>query len=382
MGFALRILAIIPAIYDTSPGQRFRFEQWMPFLREWGVEIDYEPFEDEELHSVLYKQGRQSEKARRVIQQYWRRLRVLRHVREFDAVYVFRETALLGPPIFEPWIHRTGVPLVFDFDDAVWLSVLSGPNGKFSLLKFNGMKTRAACRYAAHVMAGNEYLAQYARQYCKDVSIVPTTIDVEKYTVNAKAISAVPVIGWSGSFSTVPCLDIVRGALQRLAKEVRFRLRVVGTADYRLEGVEVASTGWCSATELDDLRSMDIGLMPLPDDQWCRGKCGLKALQYMALGIPTVVSPVGVNASIIEDGKNGFWAVTEDEWVEKLRLLLSAPDIRHRLGAAGRATVEERYSAQVQAPRVFAILRKVTKDRKQGAFNCAINLDSKEMSQE
>jgi len=169
----------------------------------------------------------------------------------------------------------------------------------------------------------------------------------------------VPVIGWSGSYSTVQHLDTLRSGLQRLAREVPFRLRVIGTPKYELDGVDVEALPWRSETEVADLQRMDIGIMPLPDDKWSKGKCGLKALQYMALGIPTICSPVGVNTDIIQDGENGFIAGGEDEWVDKLARLLRSPELRRRLGLAGRSTVEARYSARVQAPRVYRIFESV-----------------------
>lgn len=358
--FSMKLLAIVPSLYDISPGQRYRIEQWEPILREKGVEITYSPFETDELRGVLYQPGRLAEKMKFVMKSINRRREDLRNVRDFDAVYVFREAALLGPAYFERLIKRKGVPMIFDFDDAVFVSYKSPSNGYLSYLKFPG-KTATICRLSTHIMAGNPYLADYARQYNPAVTIVPTTIDTDKYEFSAnKPANDVPVIGWSGSHSTVQHLDTLRETLQDLARVAKFRLRVIGTANYEIEGVEVEAMPWRSETETADLQPIDIGVMPLPDDQWSKGKCGLKALQYMALGVPTMCSPVGVNSDIIQDGENGFLAGTKDEWIEKLKRLLASADLRRRLGAAGRRTVEEKYSAQVQAPRVFQILASVT----------------------
>jgi glycosyltransferase involved in cell wall biosynthesis len=226
-------------------------------------------------------------------------------------------------------------------------------------LKFPA-KTKTICRLATHVIAGNSYLADYARQTNQNVSIVPTTIDTEKYQLLPRSGSDhVPVIGWTGTFSTVQHLDTLAGALKRLAQKESFRLVVIGPPVYKIDGVDVEAVKWRSATEVADLRQIDIGIMPLPDESWTRGKCGCKALQYMALAIPTVCSPVGVNAEIIQDGVNGLLATTEDEWVEKLTKLLHDPELRARLGDAGRKTVETKYSAAVHAPRVYEILRSV-----------------------
>jgi glycosyltransferase involved in cell wall biosynthesis len=154
----------------------------------------------------------------------------------------------------------------------------------------------------------------------------------------------------------------LRGALKKLAATEQFRLRVIGTPAYELPPVDVEAMQWRAATELEDLCAIDIGVMPLPDDNWSKGKCGLKALQFMALGIPTICSPVGVNTDIIQDNENGFLAMTEDEWVDKLSRLLRSAELRRRLGDAGRATVEQKYSAAIQAPRVYEIFKSVLRD--------------------
>ncbi len=354
----MNILAIVPSTYDTSPGQRFRIEEWEPLLRERGVEITYAPFESEQLHQLLYQTGSIGRKLAHVTRQFARRFSVINSARQYDAVYVFREGALLGPPLFEWLIKRKRVPMVFDFDDAIFVSYRSPSNGYLSYLKF-AAKTNTICRLASHVMVGNPYLADYARQFNPRVTMIPTTIDTEKYTVQPKEAVEAPLIGWTGSFSTVQHLDTLGRALQKLAQRERFRLRVIGTPEYRLEGVDVEAMRWRAKTEVDDLRAVDIGVMPLPNDAWSKGKCGLKALQFMALGIPTVCSPVGVNTEIIQDGENGLIADTEDEWVEKLSQLLRSVELRRRLGLAGRATVERTYSAIAQAPRVYEVLESI-----------------------
>lgn len=360
----MRLLAIVPCVYDTSPGQRFRLEQWEPHLRRLGVDVTYAAFEDPELSATLHKPGNVARKVSLIAKAVGRRGGVIRNLRDYDAVYLFREAALFGPPIFERLVHRSGVPTIFDFDDAVFVPYVSPSNGYLSYLKFPA-KTKTICRLATHVIAGNTYLAEYARQTNQNVSIVPTTIDTEKYEyIKRQDDNLVPVIGWSGSFSTVQHLDSLAGAIKRLAKKEHFRLVVIGSPVYKLDGVDVEALPWRSATEVSDLRQIDIGIMPLPDESWSRGKCGLKALQYMALGIPTVCSPVGVNSEIIQDGVNGFLAATEDDWVEKLTQLLHDKSLRARLGAAGRETVEKKYSAAVQAPRVFEILHSVVAQAK------------------
>jgi len=358
---SMRLLALVPSLYDKSPGQRYRLEQWEPLLRERGVDITYAPFECAELNDVVYKQGQIAKKLRLVVQALGRRAALLSKLTNYDVIYLHREAALLGPAVFERLIHRSGVPIVFDFDDAIFLSYKSPSNGYLSYLKFAG-KTKTNCRLAAHVMVGNPYLAEYARQFNQNVSIIPTTIDTDKYKpVNIEDASGPVVIGWTGSHSTVQHLDTLRSALAKLAQRESIRLRVIGTPNYQIEGVEFETIMWRSETEVEDLSAVDIGIMPLPDDNWARGKCGAKALQFMAMGIPTVCSPVGVNTDIIQDNENGLIANSEEEWIEKLSLLSRSRELRARLGKAGRQTIEQRFSAAVQAPRVYEVLESVVR---------------------
>ena len=355
----MRVLALMPGLYDTSPGQRYRLEQWDPLLRERGVEITYAPFEDDELHSIVYKPGQMGKKLQLVTRNLVRRLSTISKARNYDLVYILREAALLGPPVFERLIAQQRIPFVFDFDDAIFVSYRSPSNGYLSYLKF-ASKTKTICRLASHVMVGNPYLAEYARQVNDNVTVVPTTIDTQKYQVRPPKTDDGPItIGWTGSFSTVQHLDTLRGALKKLAETETFRLRVIGTPTYDLSPIDVEAMPWRAATELEDLCKIDIGVMPLPDDNWSKGKCGLKALQFMALGIPTICSPVGVNTDIIQDNENGFLAGTEAEWVDKLSRLLRSAELRRRLGDAGRVTVEQKYSAATQAPRVYEIFESV-----------------------
>jgi glycosyltransferase involved in cell wall biosynthesis len=355
----MKVLALVQAAYDVAPGQRYRIEQWDPLLRKYGIEIHYEPFQSVAFSAVIYKQGQYLKKTELAIQSFLKRLRIVNGASEYDLIYVLREASVLGPPLIERKLKNCGIPVIYDFDDAVWLRYISPTNGYASLLKGTPGKTRALCRLAAHVMAGNNYLADFTRQFNKNVTVVPTTIDIEKYKITPRPKNEVPVIGWTGSHSTLRHLDTLRGALLRLAKSERFRLRVIGATPYELPGVDVENIKWRSASEVEDLRPIDIGIMPLPDDPWARGKCALKALQYMALGIPTALSPVGVNAEIVQDGRNGYLASTEDQWVEKLTRLLHNSELRQQLGAAGRQTLENNYSAQVQVPRIARIFTSV-----------------------
>jgi len=353
----LRVLALVTSPVDRMPAQRFRIEQWAPGLARRGVTLEFDCLQSPELEDLIYSQGHYAAKAWMIAEGMLRRARGLRHVKEFDVVYLLRESARLGPAIFERWLASAGVPYVFDFDDAIFLSNVTRANKAFGFLKCPG-KTATSCRLATHVMAGNEYLADYARQFNPRVTVVPTTIDTDKYRPSQpRQESPSPLLVWTGSATTAPYLENLSGALLELQKHHDFRLRVIGAPQASLPGLDVEVLPWQAETEAADLHGAWAGLMPVPNDAWGRGKCGCKALQYMAVGVPAVCSPVGVNSQIIQDGENGFLASSDREWVEKLDLLLSSPKLRCRMGQRGRATVEGRYSAEVQVPRVAEIFR-------------------------
>lgn len=360
------VLVVVPAGLDRSPGQRYRIEQWAPWCVEAGLRLDFAPFETDRLHDLLYAPGRYGAKAMAVAAGCLRRALDVRRARDYDAVFLYREAALLGPAVFERLLGRSGVPMVYDFDDAVFVPYRSPTNSGLSWLKFPG-KTAAICRAATVVTAGNGYLAEYARRWNPRVEVVPTTIDLDRYTLGTRNDNERPVIGWTGTHSTYQHLDRLQPVLARLAAEQDFVLRVIGPSPYRMAGVEVEYRPWRSASEVDDLRGIDVGVMPLPDDPWSRGKCGAKALQYMALGIPAVCSPVGVNVEIIEHGTNGMLVADEAEWSAALATLLHAPGERERMGQAGRFTVETRFSGQVHGPRVAALLRSLARTRRESA---------------
>ena len=349
----IRVLALVPYPNDRAPGQRYRIEQWAPLLRRGGLQVTLSPFLSRRGMDLLYEPGHVARKAQEVLRGYLKRLTDAVCLGSADVIFVYREAALLGPA----WIERFLAlrrPLVFDFDDAIYLADTSQANAWSRGLK-SVTKVETICRVASHVTVGNEFLARYAKDRARRVTVIPSTIDTDAYQIQPRAQNRVPMIGWTGSMTTVPDLMTLAPALRRLRQKRDFELRVIG-AKVDIEGLAVRCLPWRAETEPDDVRALDVGLMPLPDDEWSRGKCGMKALQYMALGIPPVVSPVGVNATIVCDGVNGFHASTEQEWIDRIALLLADESLRWRLGQEARATVEESYSALRHAPRLARIL--------------------------
>jgi glycosyltransferase involved in cell wall biosynthesis len=361
----LRLLVFASKAKGLAPGQRFRLEQWAPRLAaDHGITLDFEPFESPRLTELLYLQGRRPEKAAWVVYDLARRLRHVVGARRYDAVVVFREIALVGPAVFERMLAAAGVPLFLDFDDAIWDHAVqtSAANGIFSKLHFYG-KTATLCRLSCGIFAGNEYLANYARKRNDNVFIVPTSIELDAYPVQPDLPDPGPeqpfVVAWSGSLHTLQHFAHAHEALERIAARRKTMVKVICNRppSQPIAGAENVFVPWAAAGEAEALGAAHVGIMPLPDDPFTRGKCGLKALQFMATGRPVVVSPVGMNRDLVTSGENGFLASTTDEWVDLLEHLAASGDLRRRLGTAGRKTVEERYSAGVVARGVAEAVR-------------------------
>lgn len=358
-GRKIKILFITLHRKMRSPGQRFRFEQYIDYLVQNGFECTHSPLLTAADDKIFYGRGNILGKARVLIKTFFRRLKDLRRCREFDIIFIYRDAWLLGTTWFERQLKkRSGARLVYDFDDSIWIMDISEGNKRFAFLK-NPDKTGKIISLCDRVFAGNEYLANYARQFCSDVHIIPTTIDTEWYKPADRSFDDGQIcIGWTGSTTTIKHFNYSTDALKEVMAKYgdKVRIKVIGDSSYVNEELSIKGLPWKAETEVEDLLDVDIGIMPLPDDEWAKGKCGLKGLQYMALEIPTIMSPVGVNTEIIEDGVDGFLASGTDEWVEKLCLLIEDPGIRSRLGKAGRKTVHSRYSVNAQSARYLDLL--------------------------
>lgn len=370
----LNVAVFANAPYDSAPGGRFRIEQWARLIGAENARFRFCALESPALHSVLYMPGRVPEKAVHMTIRSLARLADLAlGCFKADVFFVFREMLPVGPPLLECAFSRLRVPMVYDFDDAIFLPSVSEANRRFQWLKSPPEKVGRICSYADHVTVGNEHLREYASRFSKSVTVIPTTIDTDLYRPkDSTAIRGIPKIGWSGSPTTAAHLKTILPALRNLARTLPFRLAVVGSAGFEADGVDIESKGWSAVTEINDIRSFDIGVMPLPDDAWAKGKCGLKALQYMALGVPTIASPVGVNTDIIEDGVNGFLASTPSEWVEKLSRLIADKELRRVFAHNARMTVERRFSGRSQAPRILQVLRDAAGRRQPAAVSAKL----------
>jgi glycosyltransferase involved in cell wall biosynthesis len=347
----LRVLILAPYPPRTAPSQRFRFEQYLDPLRQEGFEIEVRSLMDDDDAAVLARDGHLGGKAAAGTRAAARRLRDVMRGRSYEVALVHREAFPFGYPLIERSLAAFGTPYIYDLDDAIFLP----PGGKPRFSAFRHRKAEAIARHARLVTAGNEYLAEWAREHNDDVRLIPTTIDTDLYRPRTATESGPVCVGWSGSHHTAGYLDAIAPVLRELQRETGVRLRVIGDEGYSIPGAEVEALPWREETELEDLAEIDVGLMPMPDDQWARGKCGLKALQYMALEIPAVISPVGVNVEIAEGGA-ALLASDPAEWKEAIGGLVESAERRRELGERGRERVEQRYSVRANLPRYREVL--------------------------
>lgn len=351
---------LCPHPTGVAPGQRLKYEQYFDYLRASGFDIDVSPFQTRALWSILYKRGHLLTKVLWVLYGYATRTRDMLRIPTYDGVFVFLLVTPLGPPVFERVCRFLAKKMVYDIDDLVFLNRTSKANRIVAPLKGSG-KYFYLMKCADHVITCTPYLDEVVRKHNRRTTDISSTINTDIY--HPKTVYANDhrlVLGWSGSHSTSPYLSLLQGALRTLkALGVDFLLLVIGDAGFRMRGVDVEAVPWVEATEVRDLSRIDIGLYPLPDEQWVYGKSGLKALQYMALGIPTVATAIGANFRVIEDGVSGYLVKSEADWVGRLQDLAQDPGLRRRIGCAARRRVEERFSVKANRDTYLRIFREV-----------------------
>lgn len=345
---------------ERSPSQRYRFEQYLPFLESKGFDFTWAYLLNEKDDKLFYSEGNALRKASILLQTVVKRRKDSRNFKNFDIIFIQREASFLGTSTFEKKAFESGAKVIFDFDDSIWLSDTSPGNKKWSWIK-KPEKFFDNVRYAHTVIAGNRYLADKAHAKNPNIVIIPTTIDTNFHLPKPQLRNkAQVVIGWSGSISTIKHFEILLPTFLKLknAYGEKIKFKIIGQKTYSNSQLEIESVEWSSETEVDHLNSLDIGVMPLPNDEWANGKCGLKGLSYMACGVSTVMSHVGVNGEIIQHEKNGFLASSEEDWFKCLSLLIENPGLRTQLGLEGRKTVEEKYSVEANKLKYLEVFQK------------------------
>ncbi|MBK7803602.1 MAG: glycosyltransferase family 4 protein [Chloracidobacterium sp.] len=345
----MQVIAICS--YPTeSAATRFRLVQFVEPLGERGIKLTIAPFFDSKQFGAMYSAGGSTGRAISVVRSVVKRVGLLFSMRKFDVMVVQREAMFFGPAIFERlyrWIGNT--PMILDLDDATYVPYVSPSYGRLgSYLKFFG-KTDQLIRAASVVVCGNRFIAEYVEGKGSKAVVIPTIVDPNVF-VPVEKENSIPVIGWIGTHSTFPFLESLFPVFTRLAASHKFVLKVVGAGidNVNIDGVDVINLPWDADREIADFQSMDIGVYPIvisksANEEWIKGKSGFKAIQYMAVGVPFVMSPVGVCAEIGMPGKTHFNAVNQEDWYNPLSKLLSGRELRIRMGNAGRCLFEQDY---------------------------------------
>lgn len=352
-----KITALFLTKYSrTGASSRYRSIQYFPYLKKAGITCVHKPlFDDSYLQEMYEKDGKPLTS---VIQRYFSRLHAIFNSRDYDVIFIEKELFPYLPATFERILGRMNTPYIVDYDDAVFHNYdQSGNMMVRSILK---NKIDAVMQSADAVVAGNEYLADRARAAeASRVEVIPTVIDMDRYRMAPPDSEDPLTIGWIGSPNTFWYIELITDALKTVCEERNAEIVLVGSGqkDFKVKPNRIVE--WSEETEVDSICEFDVGIMPLEDGPWERGKCGLKLIQYMGCGKPVVASPVGVNESIVSEGETGYFAANHDEWVARLKHLADNREIARHLGKNGFERVKEKYCLSATAPILTELIRSV-----------------------
>ncbi len=335
------IPCLLPYPNDTVPGQRFRWEQWENLLKKKKIFLKKIYFSDN-----FFINLKNNKNIFFILYYFYLYLRFLILIIlncKNSTFIIFRNCTIGGPPIIEIFLKIIGKKIIFDFDDAIQYGSENNNNWFFSNLIRCDWKIRIIIKLSNKVIAGNKNLKNFANKFNKHVQIVPTTIDINKYKFVKKKKRKNLIIGWSGSLSTSKYIENFLPSLITIQKKKNFKILIIGSK-LNINNKYMKCVEWSPKNELKLLNQIDIGLMPLPNNLWTKGKCGLKILQYLSVGIPSVVSNVGINSDIIVNGKNGYLVNNQKEWEIYLKKFLNNPKLISKMGLNGRKIVKQKFS--------------------------------------
>lgn len=355
----MRALFIEP--YPTEgPSSRYRVEQYVPYLEEEGIRCIVRPFMSSGFYKIIYKKGFYLQKILFFLQSSVRRFFDLFTAVNCDIIFIHLEAFPFGPPLFEWIVYLLGKKIIYDLDDAIYMGITSPNNAFLKYLKYSS-KVKEIVKISKHIITCNAYLADYAGRDNKNVTVIHTSVDTEKFVPCRKDGTNGITIGWIGSHSTTRYLEELKDVFYELGRRRSFILKIVGAAehDIKIPNIKVVNIEWSLKDEIEQFQSLDIGVYPLPDNKWVLGKTGFKTIQYMSVGVPCVVSNLGTNKNIVQDGINGYLADTKEEWIEKISRLIEDADMRKKIGLAGRKTVEEKYSVKACKDKYINIFKNI-----------------------
>jgi glycosyltransferase involved in cell wall biosynthesis len=319
-----------------------------------------ETFWDEKAWHVLFSDSRVYLKVFFLLRAFFKRLSLLYKIPKYDIIFIHREVTHVGPPVFE-WIFAKiyRKKIIYDYDDAIWKLNYSHKNPIVKYFKAT-WKVKYICKWAKVVSCGNQYLADYAKQFNSNVVVIPTTIDMNYHKAKEIHVQKTKLnIGWTGTLTTLKQINLIVDILKKIENEFDIDILIISNEEPQLDLKSLKYIAWNKTTEIEDLQKIDIGIMPLYDTEWEKGKCGFKGLQYMALAIPTIMSPVGVNPEIINDGYNGYLANSNGEWYDKIKLLINDEELRKEIGLKGQETIKQRYSTEANTSKYLDLLNSV-----------------------
>ena len=355
----MRIL-LLSRYSHLAASTRLRLLQYLPYIADNGIEVKHEPLLDDEYLKNLYAGKPVSYSS--IINSYVRRIKILLKERTYDLIWVQYEIFPWLPAWIESLATLAGVPYIVDYDDAIFHRY--DMHKQYLVRQILGDKINKFMKGASIVVAGNEYIASRALNIgCRKVEIIPTVVDLSRYPNVSPQSQPIFTIGWIGSPVTSNYINLIIHALRVLCNENKARVVLVGSGQISLDKVTTEIRPWSEESEVNDIHSFDVGIMPLANTPWERGKCGFKLIQYMACSKPVVASAVGMNCEIVDHGINGFLAHDIKDWLVALDTLHAQPDLCHRMGQAGRKKVEARYSLQVTAPRLLELIQEAAKSR-------------------
>ena len=352
-----RIL-VLPRYTEKGPSSRVRMYQYLPYLKEAGFECDVQPFFDDGYIESLFQHKHQN--YLNIFRAYFRRVIISLKFQQYCLVWLQYELLPWMPACLEKMLLRNSTKLVIDYDDAVYHRY--DQHRSFVVRKLLGKKIDQLMYLADIVIAGNEYLSSHAKRAgAKQVEIIPSVVNTEQYQIRDEANSKEEeiYIGWIGSPTTVKYFSSIEKVIKAISNEQTKFIIIGASLPIAFLGYSIESWSWSLETEVKLIQKLDIGIMPLVDDPFERGKCGYKLIQYMACGLPVVASPVGINQKIIKHGENGFLASNEDEWIEAITMLQENPILRKEMGLKGREMVVQYYALQVTAPKITNIIKQI-----------------------
>jgi glycosyltransferase involved in cell wall biosynthesis len=356
-----KILFLSPYPINKAPSQRLKYEQYFTEFEKLGYQLKTSSFVSNKFWEIIYKDGFLIKKLIYTVLGYIKRFSNLFILKKYDIVYVHLWVTPFGLPFFEYLVVLIAKKVIYDIDDMVFLGHSSKANSMISALKGKN-KMIYLMKKANHVITCTPTLDYFVKQYNKKTTDISSTVDTEKSYLPRKnyVINETVCIGWSGSHSTSKYLKLLEDVFCELSKKYNIKIIVIGDSTIKLKCVNYESVEWSEENEIKYLRKFDIGVYPLPDEKWVYGKSGLKAIQYMALGIPTVATAIGANYRIIQNEENGYLAENEKDWIDKLSKLIESEKNREILGRAGRKTVEEKYSVKVNKETYLKIFKSLS----------------------